>query len=207
MSNDLHDLFKKELDQVPLRAADTWVPRADLSRRIRPAWRTSVAIAIAALVLIGAVIGGRQLASFRDRSAAGPGVVAGKAIYLTPSFNGSGWIQIDPETLKDVSTKPLLPITPTNANSSETQVSPDGSIIIVGDYSSASNPKRAIYDARTGQLRGYFVPQVAMVPEFLSADGAMAMGRIGTTSNSENDAKAIVSVADGHVIRTSGPDR
>ena len=126
---------------------------------------------------------GPELASLRDRTAAGPGVVAGKAIYLTPSFNGSGWIQIDPETLQDISAKPLLDIAPTNANSSETQVSPDGSIVIVGDYSSASDPKRAIYDARTGQLRGYLVPQVAMVTEFLSADGTMAMGRLGTNAN------------------------
>src|SRR5438477_5627860 len=169
MSSDLHDLFKKELDQVPLRPADTWVPRAESLRPTRPEWRTPLAIAIAALVLIAAVIGGRQLASFRDRSAAAPGVVAGKAIYLTPSFNGSNWIQIDPETLKDVSAKPLLPIAPTSGNSSETQVSSDGSIIIVGDYSAASGPTRAVYDARTGQLHGYFVPKVAMLPDFLSA--------------------------------------
>jgi hypothetical protein len=205
MSNDLHDLFKKELDQVPLRPADSWVPRADAARPARAAWQTPLALAIAVLVLVAAVVGGRQLASFRDRSAAGPGVVAGKAIYLTPSFNGSNWIQIDPETLKDVTAKPLLPIAPTTANSSETQVSPDGSIIIVGDYSSASAPKRAVYDARTGQLRGYLVPQVAMVPEFLSGDGTMVMGRLGTNSNSETDAKAIISVADGHVIRTVPP--
>jgi hypothetical protein len=189
---------------VPLRPADTWIPRAPSSRPA-PAWRTPIAIAIAALVLVAAVVGGRQLASFRDRSAAAPGVVAGKAIYLTPSFNGSNWIQIDPETLKDVSAKPLLTIAPTTANSSATQVSPDGSIIIVGNYSSLSNPTRAVYDARTGQLRGYLVPQVAMGPEFLSADGTLAMGRIGTNANRMNDAKAIISVADGHVIRTVPP--
>ena len=131
-------------------------------------------------------------------------MVAGKAIYLTPSFNGSNWIQIDPETLKDVSAKPLLPIAPTSGNSSETQVSSDGSIIIVGDYSAASGPTRAVYDARTGQLHGYFVPKVAMLPDFLSADGAMAMGRIGTSANRMNDAKAIISVAEslGPILRS-----
>jgi hypothetical protein len=203
MPDNLHDLVKKELDQLPLRPPDMWVPPR--SRRRESTWRTPVAIAVAALVLVAAVIGGRQLAIFRDKSAATQGVVAGKAIYLAPSFNGSGWIQIDPETLKDVSTKPLLAISPTSANSSETQVSPDGSTIIVGVYSSISNPTRAIYDARTGALRGYLVPQVAMLPEFLSADGTMAMGRLGTNSNSENDAKAIISLADGHVIRTVPP--
>ena len=203
MSNDLHDLFKKELDKIPLRPAETWVPKDRRHRSQGFAWRTALAIAGAVVVLIAAVVGGRQLASFRDRSAAAPG--ASKAIYLSPSFNGSGWIQIDPETLKDVSTKPLLDIAPTNANSSDTQVSPDGSTIIVGDYSSLSNPRRAIYDARTGALRGYLVPQVAMVTDFLSADGTMAMGRLGTNSNRMTDAKAIISVADGHVIRTVPP--
>ena len=202
MSNDLHDLFKKELDQVPLRPADTWVPAA--TRPQAPAWRTPVAIAVAALLVIAAVIAGRQLATFRDRSAATPGVVAGKAIYLTPSFNGSNWIQIDPETLQDVSTKPLLPIEPTYANSSTTQVSPDGSVVIVATYSGLS-VTQSIYDGRTGQLRGYLVPQVAMALEFLSADGTMAMGRLGSNGSSMTDAKAIISVADGHLIRTVPP--
>ena len=205
MSNDLHDLFKKELDQVPLRPANTWIPQARSSRPRSRAWRTPLAIAVAALVLAAAVIGGRQLADFRDRSSASPGVVAGRAIYITPSFNGSGWIQIDPETLTDVSPKPLLDIAPTTGNSFDTQVSPDGSTIIVGDYTALSNPKRAVYDARTGALRGYLVPQVAMVTDYLSADGTLAMGRLGTNSNDMTAAKAIISTADGHVIRTVPP--
>lgn len=205
MSNDLHDLFKKELDQIPLRPAETWIPQARRHLPRRFAWRAALAIGGTVVVLIAAVIAGRQLASFRDRTAAAPGVVAGKAVYLTPSFNGSGWIQIDPETLREVSTRPLLDIAPTSSNSSDTQLSPDGSTIIVGDYSSISNPRRAVYDARTGALRGYLVPQVAMVTDFLSADGTMAMGRLGTNSNSVTDAKAIVSIADGHVIRTVPP--
>ena len=205
MSNDLHDLFKKELDQVPLRPANTWVPDG----RRRPglggsSWRVPAAIAVAALVLIAALVGGRQLAALRDQSAATPGSAAGKAIYLSPSFNGSDWIQIDPETLADLSAKPLLDIAPTTANASDTQVSPDGSTIIVGDYGSLS-PARAIYDARTGALRGYLVPEVAMVTDFLSADGTVAMGRLGNNNNTMTDAKAIISVADGHLIRTVPP--
>jgi hypothetical protein len=206
MSNDLHDLFKKELDQVPLRPADTWVPAwRPRSRLAGSSWRTPVAIAVAALVLIAALVGGRQLAAFRDQSAATPGIVAGKAIYLSPSFNGSGWIQIDPETLNDVSAKPLLDIAPTTASSLGTQVSADGSVIIVGDNGSLANPTRATYDARSGALRGYLVPRVAMVTDFLSADGTMAMGRLGNNNNAMTDAKAIISVADGHVIRTVPP--
>ena len=127
MSNDLRDVFKKELDQIPLRPAGTWVPQDRRPRLGGLDWRTPLAIVAAVMVLVAAVIGGRQLAIFRERTAATPGVVAGKAIYLSPSFNGSGWIQIDPEGLKDVSTKPLLDIAYSSTNSSETQVSADGS--------------------------------------------------------------------------------
>ena len=113
MSNDLRDLFKRELDQIPLQPAETWVPerrRAILLPRL--AWRAPLAVLAALVVLVVAVIGGRQLATFREQNAATPGVVAGKALYLSPSFNGSGWIQIDPTTLKDLSSKPLLDIAP-----------------------------------------------------------------------------------------------
>jgi hypothetical protein len=200
MSNDLHDLFKKELDQVPLRPADTWVPTARRPRLGGSTWRTPVAIGVAALVLIAAVVGGRELALFRDRSAANPGVVAGKAIYLSPSFNGSGWVQIDPETLRDVSSKPLLDIAPSSTNSSATIVSADGSTIVVGDYSAGGVTQR-VFDARSGQLRGYFVPEVAMVIDALSADGRLALGRLGDNRTSLTGEKVIVSIADGHVVR------
>jgi dipeptidyl aminopeptidase/acylaminoacyl peptidase len=206
MSSDLHDLFKKELDQVPLRPADTWVPQVDSYQRIRPAWRTALAIAIAALVLIAAAIGGRELASFRDRSAAAPGVVAGKAIYLTPSFNGSNWIQIDPADLQDVTGKPLMDIPPTAANTDDTTISADGSTIIVGQFTGTAS-RRAVYDGATGQLRGYLTPEVPMVIDYLSADGRRALGRLGTNSNALTDPKAIISTETGRVIRQipSGP--
>lgn len=201
MSNDLRDLFKKELDQIPLRPAETWVPASRRRLRLRGfAWRTPLAIAAAVVVLIAAVIGGRQLATFRDRFAAAPGVVAGKAIYLSPSFNGSGWMQIDPETLKDVSSKPLLDIAPASTNSSATQVSEDGSTIIVSDFSSSGVTQR-VFDGRTGQLRGYFVPEVPMVLDYLSADGQLGLGRLGDNRSPQTGEKVIVSIADGHVIR------
>jgi hypothetical protein len=200
MSNDLHDLFKKELDQLPLRPADTWVPKAPLPRLRRSGRRISLAIAVAALVLVAGLVGGRQLATFRDRSAAAPGVVAGKAIYLSPLFNGSGWIQIDPETLRDVSSKPLLDIAPSSTNSSTTDVSADGTTIIVSDFSPSAVTRR-VYDGRTGQLRGYFVPEVAMVLDALSADGTLGLGRIGDNRSPLTGESVIVTIPEGHVVR------
>src|SRR5207248_151820 len=147
-----------------------------------------------------AVVGGRQLAIFRDRAAATHGVVAGKAIYLSPSFNGSGWIQVDPESLKDVSTKPLLDIGYSSTNSSETQVSADGSTIIVSDFSPTGVTRR-VYDGRTGQLRGYFVPEVAMVLEYLSADGTLGLGRVGDNRSPRDGESVLVTIPEGHVVR------
>ncbi len=202
MSNDLRDLFKKELDQIPLRPSETWVPQRPSNRRSGFQWSRLLALAAVALIITAALIGGRELANFRERtSAAGPGVIAGKAIYLTPSFNGSGWTQIDPITLKDISGKPLFAIAPSDTNSSYTTTSRDGTTVIIGNFSGAKSTL-SIYDARTGRLRGYLVPQVAMVVDGLSADGTMAFGRLGTNLTSLTDTKAIISVTDGHVIRT-----
>ncbi|MFN2520684.1 MAG: hypothetical protein ABR525_06545, partial [Candidatus Limnocylindria bacterium] len=165
-------------------------------------WRAPLALAAAVIIVVVAVVAGRQLASLRDRiGAASPGVVAGKAIYLSPSFNGSGWIQIDPDSLRDLSTRPLLDIGPTASNSFSTIVSADGSTIIVGNFGDLPMPTRAVYDARTGRLRANLVPQITMVIDALSADGTMAIGRIGGFRNALSDPKAIISVADGHVIR------
>lgn len=202
MSTDLRDLFKKELDQIPLRPAETWVPQSDRSGPGRSAWRLPVALATVAVVLIAALVGGRELASFRDRtSAAGPGTIAGKAIYLSPSFNGSGWIQIDPLTLRDLSARPLMDIAATSVNSFETTVSPDGSTIFVGDYT--HTPTFTMYDARTGSQRGLFTPEIRITgPEYLSADGRRAMARLATTQGEPmSGEKAIVSVPDGRLIR------
>ena len=174
--------------------------------RPKLAWRLLLAIGAAVLVLVAALAGGRQLASLRERTAASPGVVAGKAIYLSPSFNGSGWIQIDPVTLQDVSGKPLLDIPPTAANTDDTTVSADGSTIIVGEFS-PTGVRRAVYDGGTGQLRGVLMPEVSMVIDRLSADGRMAIGRLGSNLNRLTDPKAIVSVDTGRVIRNvvAGP--
>ena len=200
MSNDLRDLFKRELDQIPLRPPETWT--AENLRGVSGgiAWRTPLAIGGAVVVLIAALIGGRQIATFRERIAGEPGVVAGKAIYLSSSFNGAGWIQIDPVNLKDLSSKPLLDIAASSTNSSETQVSADGSTIIVSDFN-ASEVTRRVFDGRTGQLRGYFIPEVAMVLEYLSADGTLGLGRVGDNRGPVHGESVIVTIPEGHVVR------
>ena len=202
MSKELRDLFKKDLDRIPLRPADAWVP-ADARARLRaPRWRAPLAIAATVVLVVLAIVGGRQLAAFRDRSAAAPGVVNGKAIYLSPSFNGSGWIQIDPETLKDVAAKPLFDIAPNPTGATNTMVSHDGSTVIVSDFSPGlGGAQHRIYDGRTGQLRGYFVPQTEMVLDFLSADGQLGMGRLFDSRGPLSAAKVIVSITDGQVVR------
>jgi hypothetical protein len=201
MSNDLHDLFKKELEQIPLRPAETWVPQRRRGSVLpNRASRGPLAIMAAVVVVVAALIGGRQLATFRNQSAATPGVIAGKALYVSPSFNGSGWIQVDPESLKDLSSKPLLDIAPSTTNSAQAEVSTDGSTIIVNEFN-GSRATRKVYDARTGQLRGYFVPEVAMALDALSADGSLALGRVGDNRTPVDGEKVIVSVPDGHVVR------
>jgi hypothetical protein len=202
MSKELRDLFKKDLDRIPLRPAETWVPAGAQPRLRGPRWRAPLAIAATVALVVLAIVGGRELAALRDRmSTTATGVIAGKAIYLSPSFNGSGWMQIDPETLTDVSSKPLLDIAPSPTNSSATQVSEDGSTIIVSDYSPGVGAVKRIYDGRTGRLRGYFVPETEMALGFLSADGQLGMGLPFDGRGPQTGAKIIVSIADGRVIR------
>lgn len=144
------------------------------------------------VVSVGAFVLSQQSRPAGDRAAG--------AIYLTPSFNGSNWIRIDPLTLQDVAKTPLLPIAATSLNSSYTLVPQDGSLVLVADFP-PQTAKLSIYDGRTGALRGALVPQIGMVIDAMSADGTSVIGRIGTTNNPIIDPKAVVSVADGHVIR------
>src|SRR5258706_3486606 len=95
-------------------------------------------LAVGTLIVVAAVIASGLPGALRSQSATAPGVVAGKALYLSPSFNASGWIQTDPENLNDLSAKSLLDIPPSTANSSDTHVSADASTIIVSDFSSSA---------------------------------------------------------------------
>lgn len=145
------------------------------------------------LAAIGVVVVAGEVAPIRSRTET--------AIYLTTSFNGANWIRIDPLTLKDLATTPLLPIAPTSLNSSYTLVPQDGSLVLVADFP-PQTAKLSVYDARTGTLRGSLVPQIGMVIDAMSADGTTVIGRIGTNNDPSTGAKAVVSVTDGRVVRT-----
>lgn len=202
MSSDLHDVFKRELDQIPLRPAETWVPANRRSRGGGVPSGLGLAVAGGAIVIVVALIVGQQLAAFRLRNEAASGAGA-RALYLSSSFNGSGWIRIDPLTLKDMTAKPLLPIAPTSQNSSYTLDSQDGSTVLVADF--VPTPARySVYDAKTGALRGPLVPEVNMVIDGFSADGRSALGRLGNNSIPIYGAKAVISVDDGRVLRSVG---
>ena len=154
------------------------------------------------MVIIVALIIGQQLAAFRLRNEAASAVGA-RALYLSSSFNGSGWIRIDPLTLNDVTAKPLLPIAPSSQDSSYTLDSQDGSTVLVADF--VPTPVRySVYEAKTGVLRGSLVPEVNMVIDALGADGRTAVGRLGNNNIPIYGAKAVISVPDGHVIRNVG---
>jgi hypothetical protein len=112
-----------------------------------------------------------------DRSATGE-----LALYVTESFNGAGLIAVDPVTLQDRSTKPLLAISPPGANDSWTVASRDGSAIAVMNYhygtpASARELDITMFEARTGTLRARFNPQVPVIVDVLSPDGTRIYAR------------------------------
>jgi hypothetical protein len=112
-----------------------------------------------------------------DRSATGE-----LALYVTESFNGAGLIAVDPVTLQDRSTKPLLAISPTGAKDSWTVASMDGSTIAVMTYNygtpaAARDVDIAVFDARTGDRRAKFNPQVPVIVDGLSVDGTRIYAR------------------------------
>jgi hypothetical protein len=112
-----------------------------------------------------------------DRSATGE-----LALYVTQSFNGAGLIAVDPVTLQDRSTKPLLAISPTSTKDSWTVASLDGSAIAVMNYRygtpvAARDLDITVFDARTGTLRARFNPEVPVVVDVLSRDGTRIYAR------------------------------
>ena len=168
-------------------------------RSLTAPWR--VGSLIVAIVAVLALLLATRALVIRMPNETATAQANARAIYLTSSFNGSGWIRIDALTLKDLTSAPLLPIAATGTNSSYTLEPQDGSIVLVADFPPQS-AKMTIYDGRTGRPRGQLVLQTKMVIDAMSADGATVIGRIGTTNEPITGAKAVVSVADGHVIRT-----
>jgi len=103
-------------------------------------------------------------------------------LYVTDSFNGAGLLAVDPLTLQDRSTKPLLAISPTGANNSWTVASSDGSTIAVLNYNygkpaAARDLDITIFDARSGAQQAQFNPEVPVIVDGLSADGTRIYAR------------------------------
>jgi hypothetical protein len=103
-------------------------------------------------------------------------------LYVTDSFNGAGLLAVDPLTLQDRSTKPLLAINPTGANNSWSVASLDGGTIAVMNYSygtpaAARDLDIAVFDTTTGDRRAEFSPEVPVIVDGLSADGTRIFAR------------------------------
>jgi len=104
------------------------------------------------------------------------------ALYITDSFNGAGLMAVDPLTLQERSSKPLLAISPTAANNLSTVASPDGTAIAVMSYRYGRPPVAqdldiAVFDAVTGALRTRFNPQMPVIVDSLSPDGTRIYAR------------------------------
>jgi hypothetical protein len=104
------------------------------------------------------------------------------ALYLTASQNGADLIAVDPLTLQDRSTKPLLPINATAANNSSTMASTDGSTIVVVSYNYrapvvARDLDIIVFDARTGLRRDRFSPEVPVIVDGLNFNGTRLYAR------------------------------
>jgi hypothetical protein len=115
-------------------------------------------------------------------SPAEPTTTGELALYLTGSFNGAGLVAVDPLTLQDRSAKALLPINATSANNSWTAASLDGSTVAVMNYHYrtpvvARDLDITVFDARTGARRAGFNPEVPVIVDALSPDGARIYAR------------------------------
>jgi hypothetical protein len=177
----------EELARVPAPPARAPRPRSR-SLPVRSAVLTAV-------VLLIALVAGRELASLRTPATTSS---AARALYLGNPYQAAGWVQIDPLTLTDLRTRPLLAHT---LGSDESVISSaDGSTIVVSHYGQLVTD-HSVYDARTGTPRTAFTVQEPMIVDGISADGTELIGRVGSANHSLTDVKLIVSTADGHIVR------
>jgi hypothetical protein len=176
-----------ELARVPAPSARAPRPR----NRALPVRSAVVTLA----VLLIALVAGRELARLRTPATTS---TAAHALYLGNPYQAPGWTQIDPLTLTNLATSPLLAHT---LGSDESLVaSADSSTFVVNHYGQLLADHR-VYDARTGALRAEFTAQEPMIVDGISADGTQLIGRAGSASHSLTDEKLIVSTADGHIVR------
>lgn len=109
----------------------------------------------------------------------------GRLLYVTEAVDGSGLMAVDPLTLGDRSSKPLLAIERAAANPCRgfsgtcalVTASADASALAVIGYSENGAKNIAVFDARTGALRSRPNPEVAVIVDGLSADGTRIHAR------------------------------
>ncbi|TMD57842.1 MAG: hypothetical protein E6I87_14140 [Chloroflexi bacterium] len=71
MSSDLRDLFRRELDEIPLRSREEWLPNVERTRRaasrsgLRRPGRTALVIAACVVLVVASISGGLLLADLR----------------------------------------------------------------------------------------------------------------------------------------------
>jgi hypothetical protein len=176
-----------ELARVPAPSLRAPQPR----RRSLPVRSAMVTV----VVFVIALIAGRELASLRTPATTSS---AARALYLGNPYQAPGWVQIDPLTLTDLGTHPLL--TQTLGSDESLLASADGSTLVVNHYGQLLADHR-VYDARTGALRTEFTGREPMIVDGISADGTQLIGRSGSANHALTDEKLIISTADGRIVR------
>ena len=166
-------------------------PRSPRPRGGAARMRSIVAVVVVVLL---AAVAGREIAVLRTPASPAAGA---RALYFGDPY-GAGWRQIDPLTLVDLGTKPLLDHT---VSSNEAVItSADGSTIVVSHYGLLL-ADHSVYDARTGTLRWQFTDQEPMIVDGISANGQELIGRAGSANHSLTDVKLIVSTINGQIVR------
>ena len=191
MDADLDPLLASRLAEELARVP---APSARAPRRRNNSFPVRSA-AVTVVVLLIALVAGRELASLRTPATTSSGA---RALYFGNPYQAPGWVQIDSLTLANLGSRSLLAHT---LGSDESVItSADGSTIAVSHYGQLLADHK-VYDARTGALRTAFTVQEPMIVDGISADGTQLIGRVGSANHSLTDVKLIVSTADGHIVR------
>lgn len=109
-----------------------------------------------------------------------------RLLYLTASLDGSGLVPIDALSLRDLSSKPLLPASAGEPNPcgpgysgqcALVSASSDAGTLAVVGYSPSGAAGVSLFNARTGALLRRVIPEVPAIVDGLSADGSRIFAR------------------------------
>ena len=96
MSSDLHDLFRSDLERIPLPPSAEWA-RARVRRRSRT-WTASIAVALVVLIVVGSLSAGQAMRAVRDwveTQRVATGLVPGNDyVYLSDGDAANQYVQI-----------------------------------------------------------------------------------------------------------------